>query len=126
MDAPVVAAVNGSAGGAGLSLTCVCDIVLAAESARFTMNYTRVSLAPDGASTYFRSRIVGLRRALEPTLTNHILSAQEALDPGDRETETEQRSPLLNADRQISRRLLPNPIHAAIRLLRLESAESMD
>lgn len=82
MDAPVIAAVNGSAGGAGLSLICACDIVVAAESARFTMAYTRVGLAPDGASTYFLSRVVGLRRALELTLTNRTLSAQEALALG--------------------------------------------
>jgi 2-(1,2-epoxy-1,2-dihydrophenyl)acetyl-CoA isomerase len=82
LEAPVIAAVNGSAAGAGMSLTCACDMVLAAESARFTMAYTRVGLTPDGSSTYFLSRIVGLRRALELTLTNRILSAAEALDLG--------------------------------------------
>ena len=79
---PVVAAVNGSAAGAGMSLVCACDIVMAAESARFTMAYTRVGLTPDGSSTYFLPRIVGLRRALELTLTNRVLSAQEALEWG--------------------------------------------
>lgn len=82
MDPPVVAAVNGSAAGAGMSLVCACDIVVAAESARFTMAYTRVGLTPDGSSTYFLPRIVGLKRALELTLTNRVLSAQEALDWG--------------------------------------------
>jgi len=82
MEAPVVAAVNGSAAGAGMSLACACDIILAAESARFTMAYTRVGLAPDGSSTYFLPRMVGLKRALELVLTNRVLSAQEALDWG--------------------------------------------
>lgn len=82
MDPPVVAAVNGFAAGAGMSLACACDIVVAAESARFTMAYTRVGLTPDGSSTYFLPRIVGLKRALELTLTNRVLSAQEALDYG--------------------------------------------
>jgi 2-(1,2-epoxy-1,2-dihydrophenyl)acetyl-CoA isomerase len=81
-DAPVIAAINGSAAGAGMSLACACDIVLAAESARFTMAYTRAGLSPDGASTYFLSRIVGLRRALELTLTNRVLTAAEALALG--------------------------------------------
>ncbi len=82
MDPPVVAAVNGSAAGAGMSLACACDIVVAAESARFTMAYTRAGLTPDGSSTYFLPRILGLKRALELTLTNRVLSAQEALEWG--------------------------------------------
>ena len=82
LDAPVIGAVHGSAAGAGMSLACACDIVLAAESARFTVAYTRVGLTPDGSSTYFLSRIVGLRQALELTLTNRILSAAEALRLG--------------------------------------------
>ncbi len=82
MDAPVIAAVNGVAAGAGLSLTCACDLALAVESARFTMAYTRAGLTPDGSSTYYLPRIVGMRRALELTLTNRTLSAAEALDWG--------------------------------------------
>lgn len=82
MDAPVVAAVNGAAAGAGMSLACACDLVIAAESARFTMAYTRAGLTPDGSSTYFLPRIVGLKRALELTLTNRVLSAREAQEWG--------------------------------------------
>lgn len=82
MNAPVIAAVNGSAGGAGLSLCCFCDIVLAAESAKFTLAYTRAGLSPDGGSTFFLPRIIGLRRALELALTNRVLSAAEAMDWG--------------------------------------------
>ena len=82
MDAPVIGAINGVAAGAGMSLACSCDIVLAAESSRFTMAYTRAGLTPDGSSTYFLSRAVGLKKALELTLTNRMLSAQEAEDYG--------------------------------------------
>ena len=82
LDTPVVAAVNGAAAGAGMSLACACDIVVTAESARFTMAYTGAGLTPDGSSTYFLPRIVGLKRALELTLTNRVLSAQEALEWG--------------------------------------------
>ena len=78
MDAPAVAAVHGSAAGIGMSLACACDIVLAAESARFTMAYTKVGLTPDGGSTYTLSRLVGIKRALELALTNRVLSAKEA------------------------------------------------
>jgi len=82
MDPPVIAAVNGTAAGAGMSLVCACDIVIAAESARFTMAYTRIGLTPDGSSSYFLPRLVGLKRALELTLTNRMLSAKEALEWG--------------------------------------------
>ncbi len=82
MGPPVIAAVNGVAAGAGMSLACACDIILAAESARFTMAYTRIGLTPDGSSTYFLPRIVGIKRALEHTLTNRVLSTQEAVDWG--------------------------------------------
>lgn len=78
MDAPLITAVNGTAAGAGMSLACAGDLVLAAESAKFTMAYTRAGLTPDGSSTYFLPRIVGLKRALELTLTNRVLSAHEA------------------------------------------------
>lgn len=82
MDAPVIAAVNGAAAGAGMSFACACDLVLAAEPARFTMAYTRAGLTPDGSSTYFLPRLVGQKRALELTLTNRSLTAQEALEWG--------------------------------------------
>jgi 2-(1,2-epoxy-1,2-dihydrophenyl)acetyl-CoA isomerase len=79
MDAPVIAAVNGVAAGAGMSLACATDVVLAAESARFTMAYTRLGFTPDGSSTFYLPRLVGVRRAQELLLTNRVLSAAEAL-----------------------------------------------
>lgn len=82
MDVPSVAAVHGSVAGAGVGLACACDIVLAAESVRFSMAYTRVGLTPDGGTTYFLTRSLGLRRALELTLLNRSLSAQEAVEWG--------------------------------------------
>jgi len=78
MDAPVIAAVNGVAAGAGMSLACAADIVLAAESARFTVAYTRLGLSPDGSSTFYLAQLVGLRRAQELILTNRMLTASEA------------------------------------------------
>jgi 2-(1,2-epoxy-1,2-dihydrophenyl)acetyl-CoA isomerase len=82
MDAPVVVAVNGTAGGAGLSLVCAGDLALACESAKFTLAYTAAGLTPDGSSTYFLAKHIGLRRAKEMALTNRVLSAAEALDWG--------------------------------------------
>jgi 2-(1,2-epoxy-1,2-dihydrophenyl)acetyl-CoA isomerase len=81
-DAPVVAAVHGSAAGAGLGLVGAADLVVAAESTKFVMAYTGVGLTPDGSSSWFLPRLVGVRRALELTFTNRVLSAAEALDWG--------------------------------------------
>ena len=82
MDAPVIAAVNGAAAGAGFSMVCAADLAIAVESAKFTLAYTGAGLTPDGSSTYFLPRIVGRRRALELMLGNRVLSAQQALEWG--------------------------------------------
>src|SRR5204862_3910809 len=78
MRAPLVVAVNGNAGGGGMSLALAGDIVIAAESARFTMAYTHVGLTPDGSSPYTLPRLVGLRRAMALMLANRTLPAREA------------------------------------------------
>ncbi|MCB1685721.1 MAG: enoyl-CoA hydratase/isomerase family protein, partial [Pseudomonadales bacterium] len=80
--APVIAAVNGTAAGAGFSLVMACDLAVAAERAVFTMAYTRAGLSPDGSSTYYMPRKIGDRRTRELMLTNRVLSAAEALDWG--------------------------------------------
>lgn len=77
-NAPVVAAVQGTAAGAGMSLAAACDITLAAESAKFTMAYTAAGLSPDGSSSWFLPRMIGLRRTRELMLTNRRLTAAEA------------------------------------------------
>ncbi len=79
---PLVAAVHGSAAGAGLSLVCASDIVLCADSARFTLAYTRAGLSPDAGATYFLPRLIGRRRALDLAFNNRVISAQEALKWG--------------------------------------------
>lgn len=78
MDAPVIAAVNGTAGGAGMSLVMAADLAISAESAKFTMAYTNAGLSPDGSSTFFMPRRIGDRRTRELMLTNRVLDAREA------------------------------------------------
>lgn len=82
MDAPVIAAVAGTAAGAGMSLACAADIAIAADDAKFTMAYTRIGLVPDGGSTWFLPRRIGLARARDLMLRNRVLSAADALDWG--------------------------------------------
>ncbi|MBI4635345.1 MAG: enoyl-CoA hydratase/isomerase family protein [Candidatus Rokubacteria bacterium] len=81
-DKPVVMAVNGVAAGGGLSFALSGDLVIAAESARFTMAYSRIAAPPDGSSSYFLPRLIGLRRTMELYFTNRVLSAREALEWG--------------------------------------------
>ena len=80
--APVIAAVNGTAAGAGFSLAMAADLAVASSKAVFTMAYTNAGLSPDGSSTYYMPRKIGDRRTRELMLTNRLLNAQEALDWG--------------------------------------------
>ena len=75
---PFVAGVRGGVGGAGLSLVGAFDLVVSGESAKYTMAYTRAGMTPDGTSSYFIARHIGVRRMLDLTLTNRTLSASEA------------------------------------------------
>ncbi len=82
MNAPLIARVNGVAAGAGLSMSACCDLAISAESAKFTSAYTAIGLSPDGSSTWFLTRLIGNRRAMEMFLTNRTLNAAEALEWG--------------------------------------------
>lgn len=82
MNAPVIAAVNGTAAGAGFSLAIAADLVISVDTAKYVMAYTNAGLSPDGSSSYFLPRRIGDRRARELMLTNRVLSAAEALDWG--------------------------------------------
>jgi len=79
---PVIMAVNGVAAGGGMSFALAGDLVVAAASAKFTMAYSKIAASPDGSSSYFLPRMIGLRRALELHYTNRVLSAAEALEWG--------------------------------------------
>src|SRR5437773_10512646 len=79
---PVIMAVNGIAAGGGMSLALAGDLVVAAESARFTMAYSKIAASPDGSSSYFLPRLIGLRRAMELYFTNRVLTAKEAVEWG--------------------------------------------
>lgn len=82
MRAPLIVAVNGQAAGGGMSFSLIGDIVLCADHARFVMAYTAAGLCMDGSSSYFLPRVVGMRRALELSLTNRPIGAEEAAEMG--------------------------------------------
>ena len=82
LDAPVISAVRGAAAGGGMSLAIAADIVLASESARFTMAYTAIGFSPDGGSTWTLPRLIGPRKAAELMLLNERLEPEAARELG--------------------------------------------
>jgi 2-(1,2-epoxy-1,2-dihydrophenyl)acetyl-CoA isomerase len=78
LEKPVLAAVNGAAAGAGLSIACACDIRLAADSATFVPAFINVGLVPDCGGSYFVTRLLGYARAFEWMTSGRKLSAAEA------------------------------------------------
>lgn len=82
LKTPVIAAVNGAAMGAGCDLACMCDIRIAAQSARFAENFVKLGLIPGDGGAWLLQRVVGFSKAAEMTLTGDTLSADEALACG--------------------------------------------
>ncbi|MFN4059253.1 MAG: 2-(1,2-epoxy-1,2-dihydrophenyl)acetyl-CoA isomerase PaaG [Paracoccus hibiscisoli] len=82
LDKPVVCAVNGVAAGAGANIALACDIVLAAQSARFIQAFAKIGLVPDAGGSWSLTRILGEARAKALALTAEPLPAQQAADWG--------------------------------------------
>ena len=78
LEKPVIAAVNGPAAGAGLSLACACDVRIAGDAASFVPAFVGIGLVPDSGGTYFVQRLIGAARAFEWMTTNRKLTAAEA------------------------------------------------
>lgn len=82
MDAPVIAAVNGTAAGAGVGLVTMSDLAICAQNARFSLAYSAVGLTPDASTSFLLPRTVGAKRAMELFLLNRALDAEEAVSWG--------------------------------------------
>ena len=82
MNPPLIVAVNGVAAGAGLSFVGFADLAIAKSSATFVSAYTKAGLTPDGSSSYYLPRIIGIRKYLELVMTNKVLSSEDALSWG--------------------------------------------
>jgi 2-(1,2-epoxy-1,2-dihydrophenyl)acetyl-CoA isomerase len=78
LEKPVIAAVNGAAAGAGLSLACACDVRIAAESAVFVPAFINIGLIPDSGGSFFIHRLLGYARAFEWMASGRRLSAGRA------------------------------------------------
>jgi 2-(1,2-epoxy-1,2-dihydrophenyl)acetyl-CoA isomerase len=82
LQKPIIAAVNGVAAGAGMSLALACDIRIAAESASFLQAFVKIGLIPDSGSTWMLPRLIGMTKAVELMLTGQKVTAAEALALG--------------------------------------------
>jgi 2-(1,2-epoxy-1,2-dihydrophenyl)acetyl-CoA isomerase len=79
---PIIAAVNGAAAGAGMSLAVACDIIIAGETAYFLPSFARLGLVPDAGITFHLARRIGGGRALSSLMLAEKISAKQALDWG--------------------------------------------
>jgi 2-(1,2-epoxy-1,2-dihydrophenyl)acetyl-CoA isomerase len=78
LEKPVIAAVNGAAAGAGLSLACACDLRIAADSATFVPAFINIGLIPDSGGSFFIHRLLGNARAFEWMASGRRLTAARA------------------------------------------------
>jgi len=79
---PVIAAINGSLGGAGLSIALACDLRFAVDGARFKQAYTSVGLVPDGGLTAFLPAMVGFSKSSELLMLDPVFNAATAKELG--------------------------------------------
>jgi 2-(1,2-epoxy-1,2-dihydrophenyl)acetyl-CoA isomerase len=79
---PFIAAVNGVASGGGCNLALACDVVIAAESAKFNQAFIKIGLVPDCGGTFMLPRLVGWKRAAELMFTGDLITAPRAAEMG--------------------------------------------
>ena len=82
LDKPTIAAINGTAVGAGMDLTLCCDFRLAGHSARFKAGYTGMAYAPDAGASWHLPRLIGSEQAKRLLFLDELWSAQQAFDVG--------------------------------------------
>ncbi|WP_018990589.1 crotonase/enoyl-CoA hydratase family protein [Aromatoleum toluclasticum] len=110
LDVPVIAAMNGPAIGAGLDLACMCDVRIAADTAKFAESFVKLGIVPGDGGAWLLPRIVGMPRASLMALTGDTIDAQTALAWG-LVTEVVPAAELETAALGIARRMAANPAH---------------
>lgn len=128
LDVPIICAVNGPAIGAGLDLTCMCDIRIASENATFAESFVKVGIVPGDGGAWLLPRVVGISKASEMTFTGDMLSAQEALACG-LVSRVVPHDKLMEEARSMAGRIVRNSgpaLRMAKRLLREGESSSLD
>jgi enoyl-CoA hydratase/carnithine racemase len=110
LEVPIIAAVNGPAIGAGCDLACMCDIRIAAESARFAESFVKVGIIPGDGGAWLLQRVVGYSKACEMAFTGDMLDARAALECG-LVSKVVPDAELLGAARELAGRIAANPPH---------------
>ncbi len=111
LEVPVIAAVNGAAIGAGCDLTCMCDLRIAGESARFAESFVKLGLIAGDGGAWLLPRVIGWSKAAEMALTGDMIDAREALACG-LVSQVVPDAELLDAARALARRIAANPRNA--------------
>jgi len=111
LEVPVIAAVNGAAMGAGCDLTCMCDLRIAGESAKFAESFVKLGLIAGDGGSWLLPRVIGWSKAAEMALTGDPINAAEALACG-LVSRVVPDGELLDAARALARRIAANPSHA--------------
>jgi enoyl-CoA hydratase/carnithine racemase len=111
LEVPVIAAVNGAAIGAGCDLTCMCDLRIAGESARFAESFVKLGLIAGDGGSWLLPRVIGWSKAAEMALTGDMIDAHEALACG-LVSQVVPDAELMDAARALARRIAANPPHA--------------
>jgi enoyl-CoA hydratase/carnithine racemase len=128
LDVPVIAAINGPAIGAGLDLTCMCDIRIASEKATFAESFVRVGIVPGDGGAWLLPRAVGMSKASEMAFTGEALTAQEALACG-LVSKVVAPAELMEAALNLARKIAANPgavLRMTKRLLREGERSSLE
>lgn len=111
LEVPVIAAVNGPAIGAGCDLACMCDIRIAAASAKFASSFVKLGITPGDGGAWLLPRVVGFARASELVLTGEMIDAREALGIG-LVTHVVPDEELMGKAKDIAAKVAANPPHA--------------
>lgn len=111
LEVPVVAAINGPAIGAGCDLACMCDLRIAASSARFAESFVKLGIIAGDGGAWLLPRVIGFAKAAEMALTGDPIDASEALAYG-LVSQVVDDGQLLSAARRLALRIAQNPPYA--------------
>lgn len=121
MDAPVIAAVNGTAAGAGVGLLAMADLAVCGRSSKISLAYTSVGLTPDGGTSFLLPRTIGVKRTMELLLLNRALTSNEAHEWGLVNSVVDD-SEVVNESFRLAERLAAGPTRAFGKTKRLLAA----
>jgi enoyl-CoA hydratase/carnithine racemase len=128
LDVPVIAAINGPAIGAGLDLTCMCDIRIASDKATFAESFVKVGIVPGDGGAWLLPRAIGWSRAAQLYFTGDVVDAQTAREWG-LVSEVYPDDQLMNEAEKLAGRIIQQPPQAlrmTKRLMREGQGASFD